>query len=620
MSIHKIDPSENFFHKKLLRDNLYKIFGDFDETILDTIEKDLEWLELEGGDILLKEGDEGDSLYFVLSGRLEATVLDPTGAIKKIGEIIRGETVGEMSVYTGEPRFATVTALRNSVLVKLSKVLFNDILRSYPDVSLNVTKLVIERYKKNQFQVSKQVLVNICMINLNDTKDNIHPGYPIYELLQNKGKYLKLDEKSIINKFGPLTNEENSPEASRKIIHWLNDLESSHDKVFYFCDTKNDLWYTKCIKQADHLVVFADANQNHALSEFENKNLAKINAKVTFVLSHNENEQTPQNTRNWLDIRPWVSRIIHVRKNNKDDQYRLSRIVDEKAIGIVFAGGGAKGFAHLGVLKAMEERGIVFDYVGGTSVGAIIASGNAFGKPMDEVIKVSRKAAFFNPSKDVNILPILSVVKGKRLKTMVATAMQELSGKEKNDISDTWKTLFIVATNFSTAEEEVMIKGDLTTSIVASSSIPGVYPPVIIDGNLYVDGGTFNNFPADVMNRFGADKIIGVDFMVDKSRKIDLDEMPSNNQVLKDKLLFWKKNKYRVPGMTSTIVNSTILYSTSKRGYNKTFLDLHLNPNLNKYGITAWKKFDEIVKQGYLYANEYLDGLSDDFLDLFRNK
>jgi NTE family protein len=622
MSIKIVEVAQNQFHKKLLRDNLKLIFGEFDETILNTIEDKLEWLELESGDILISEGDVGDSLYFVLSGRLQASVKNENGVEKKIGEIVRGETVGEMAIYTGEPRFATVTALRNSVLVKLSKELFEEVLKEYPQVSLNVTKLVIDRFKKNQEKNINNHLVNVCFVSSHHTLDIINIADYVYEKLSLQNNVLKVDKDFIENEFGPIPDEltDDSGDYSKKLIHWLNNQEALHETMIYVCDDQDEYWHTKCIRQADHIFIFVDASLDPSVSTFEMEKLSKVNAKITLVLVHPKDTYTPENTRNWLDVRPWVNQNLHIRYQVDSDYNRLARIVSEKAIGIVLAGGGAKGFAHLGVIRALQEYGVVFDYVGGTSVGANIATANAFDRPIEEVISIIKKGALFNPSKDFNMLPILSIIKGKRLKTMINIALRELSGRAASlDITDTWKNLFMVATNFTKAEESALFYGDLATAIVASSSIPGIYPPVIMDGDLYVDGGTFNNFPVDVMKNIGVNKIIGIDFMIDKNRKLLIKNMPSNFEIIQDRLFFWRKKKFRVPSLTSTIVNSTILYSTSKRNNSKNMLDFHLNPNVNKYGITAWSKFDEIVESGYTYAIEVLKTMDEAELNKFRD-
>ncbi len=611
--------NENYFYKKLLKENLYKIFGEFDDDILSEIENQLEWIELEGGDVLLKEGDQGDSLYFVLSGRLEASILDENGLQNKIGEIIRGEIVGEMSIYTGEPRFATVRALRNSVLVILTKNLFNYVLENYPQVSLNITKQVIERFKKNRNQSQNKDLVNICFIDIHEKVSKYEVSSKVYNILEKKGNYTKLTIKEVEKRFGTFSDKNETLEHSKKVIHWLNGEESKYEKIFYFCDIKNELWYSKCIKQADHIVVFADASQPNLVSDFENAHLSTVTSWVTYVLVHPESIDTPSNTRKWMDARKWIDKTINIRYNNQKDYYRLSRIVDEKAIGLVFAGGGAKGFAHLGILKALEEYQIEYDFVGGTSIGAIMAFGNAFDRPLNQVIDTSRRGAFFNPFIDYNFFPMMSILKGRRLKKMVENVVRELAGRTNVDVSDAWKTLFIVATNSSTAEEVILSKGDLTLAATASASIPGIFPPVLINGHLFVDGCTFNNFPTDIMKQMGAHKIIGVDFAIDKNRNLDLSDIPSNLELILDKIKFWRKKKYKLPGLTSTIFNSMLLTSNAKRSVSMGLLDLHFNPKVNKYSITAVKKFDQIVNAGYNHGIEVLKNMSDQELSAFRN-
>ena len=178
---------QNEFHSKLLRDNLNKIFGEFDDTILNEIENQLVWIELDGGKTIIKEGDIGDSLYFVLSGRLVATKKDIDGHEYTIGDIVRGETVGEMAIFTGEPRYATVTAIRDSVLVKLSKPLFEKVIREYSDVALNVTRLIIERIKKTH-KPRKSKIINICFLPIHDTVNISEIIRPLYDYCsQNMG-------------------------------------------------------------------------------------------------------------------------------------------------------------------------------------------------------------------------------------------------------------------------------------------------------------------------------------------------------------------------------------------------------------------------------------------------
>ena len=159
----------------------------------------------------------------------------------------------------------------------------------------------------------------------------------------------------------------------------------------------------------------------------------------------------------------------------------------------------------------------------------------------------------------------------------------------------------------------------MAKALLASSSIPGVFPPVIIDGELYVDGGTFNNFPADIMRSIDMNKVIGIDFMMEKNHKLTIDEMPSNNQVFRSKLLGKKDQKYSLPGIGSIIINSTLMYSNARRHESIAYLDLHFNPDVAKFGMTAWTDFHKIVEKGYQHAKQVLGNMSKEDLAKFQN-
>jgi len=617
-----LDVSENEFYKKLLRDNIKQILGEFDETILSDIEDMLSWLELPGGEVLMKEGDPGDSLYFLLSGRLMATVKQDDNAQQKIGEIVRGETVGELALYTGEPRVATVSAIRDSVLVKLSREVFEGILLQYPRVSLNVTKIIIQRFRKTQNQKKHSNFASVCFLPIHKGLQTTSIVEDILQALSSKINICKVDHTMATENFGKLYHEHEidpTNQANKRLIQWLNNLEAVHDMMFYICDEEDTVWNKKCLRQADHIILLADANQSSDINGLETKVLHSVHSKVSLVLIHNNTQRAPENTENWLKVRPWVQMSHHIRKNNTSDIHRLARIISGNAIGIVFAGGGAKGFAHIGVLKALEEYGIVYDYLGGTSIGALIAGSTAFDAPINEVKEAFKMASKFSPSGDFNLIPIISLVKGKNLKQLVEMALTRLAGHNNLGLLDAWKNNFMVASNFSNASEEVFERGDMIKSMLASSALPGIFPPIIINGDIFVDGGAFNNFPVDVMKEFGANKVIGIDFLLEKNTKLDIEYMPTNFEMFKEKFRSKKNNKLEIPKLTSTIINSTVLYSVSKRKISKDLLDLHFNPDVANYGLTSWTDFEKIVEKGYQHAKEVLQNLPKEQLDQFRD-
>jgi len=275
----------------------------------------------------------------------------------------------------------------------------------------------------------------------------------------------------------------------------------------------------------------------------------------------------------------------------------------------VLAGGGARGFAHLGVWRALRDRGIEIDYVGGTSIGAVMAALIAADPPVDQAIEVARNAFSVNPTGDYNLLPLMSLIKGRRVSSAVHRSIEQLVGAQV-DIEDLWKGYFCIASNYSQAREQRVEEGDLARALLASIAIPGALPPVVHEGDLLCDGGTFNNFPVDAMREMrGVGKVIGVDLGVRNPRRLEFDEVPGSWTLLLDRLRPRNKRRYRLPSLTAYLLNITILYSTSRQREARRLTDLYFNPPLYKVGLLQWALFDQIVRQGHEYAGGVLDAL-----------
>lgn len=616
-----IEPLSNSYQKERLLSNLYRIFGEFDTTMLTMLEPLLEWVEVGGGEILFQEHDPGNCLYFVISGRLKASVTDANGQQQVIGEIVRGETVGEMAIFTGDPRSATITALRDSVLVKLSKVAFEQVITAYPAVSMNVTKLIINRLRTSQGgkQAPKKP-VNICVLSLHNTIDPAQFTEEICKRLRAKGSIYIASSTSVDtfhNQPGLAQADKMNPGPYRHLTQWLDEQESQHEFVLYLADPLTDSqqlteWTHRCLRQGDEILLLADARQPHHLTPLEQryqKTALQASAAQTLVLMHQPDTTVPRHTANWLAIRPTVKAHYHLRTGLSRDLDRMARILSGNAVGLVLAGGGAKGFAHVGVVQALQEFGIPIDVVGGTSVGGLLAGVISFDETADVLTRHMRKAAQFNPTKDYNLFPFISLIRGKRMKQMIQTAIADFTGHPDTDIEDSWLTLFTLSSNYTRAREEIHTRGSLTKYLQATSAIPGVFPPVIDGNDLLVDGGTFNNFPADVMSRFGAGKVIGVDLIIDKPRKLTIDRIPSPNALLRDRFRPKPLKKYRLPSLVSIMLNTTLLYSSARRSETVRYTDLYFNPDVSRYGLMNWSSFDEIVAKGYEHARDVLSRL-----------
>lgn len=270
-------------------------------------------------------------------------------------------------------------------------------------------------------------------------------------------------------------------------------------------------------------------------------------------------------------------------------------------VGLVLSGGGAKGFAHIGALKALDEVGIRIDYIGGTSMGAIIGSLYASGysaNAIEEIVKdmefsnfiqneISRKSKpFYQKGNDHKYILRLSIADNKiQLPSGLIDGQREINYLSKytqhvNDISDFSKLpipFFCIATDLENGEQVLLNKGYLPDAVRASASFPTLLEPVVIDGKLLVDGGIVNNFPVDEVLALGADLTIGID--------------------VGDGKLLKKEDIHSVIDVLNQVVSYQMLEETDIAKKAKT--TVFIRPDISLYSVISFDKFEEIVQLGY---------------------
>lgn len=604
--------------KHLLHKGLGEIFGEFDEALLDFLLPHIQWIKLHGSDYLFEEGDQGDAVYFLVRGRLLALrrSAGEGNPSEVLGEVARGEVVGEIAVHSEEPRMASVMAIRDSVLIKISAEAYFQALQHFPQLGHRITKRIIKRLRRDdvgQHQVKRPATMLLLAQEQNEDFKQYFKA--LQGALQEAGSVRVLTEADV--PYSSETRQNRSAGlASERVSHWLEEQESAHDFLIFTGRPDQKEWILRCMRQADQVLLWAPFTAGPALTPLERELETAFSAGMApkiLVLQHPAGAPFPRGTVNWLDQRPWLHRHFHIRQDNPCDIPRLVRSLCGNAIGLTLAGGGAKGFAHIGVYRALLEKDVPVDIVGGTSAGAMLAAVISFDTTYEQTDKCLKGAAAYNPTKDLNVLPLVSLIKGKRFRDMISRAIECLTGHPDVDLADSWIPLHVVVSNLSKAREEVFTRGSAVKLLTASGAVPGVFPPVPLGDDLLVDGGNFNNFPVDVMRKMGAGSVIGVDFLADKNYTLDFDETPSSWELLRDKFRR-KKRKYKMPSMTSIITKSSLLYSTARRKETIQYLDIHFNPNVQKFGFASWKAYEHIRDEGYRHGKEVLEALPEDVL------
>lgn len=584
--------------------------GEIDASSLAPVRQRFQRQEIGAGQTLMREGEPGDAMYLVISGRLRAYVRDAAGHERPVREMGRGQVVGEMALFTHEPRSASVVAVRDSVLARLDGAALPALLAASPAVSIAITRQTVQRLRAGPRQAGWERPVAMALLPVSAGVEVGGFGQRFAAALARHGSVAVVDAACVDAALAtPGIARSDDPAAIARVGAWLDAQEAAHRQLLLVADDGPGPWTERCCRRADELLLLADATQPPALHPIERQHLApgarRAEAAEILLLEHPAGSAGPRDTRAWLARRP-VALHLHLRQGHEGDLARLARIQTRSAVGLVFAGGGARGFAHLGVLRALEEAGIEVDLVGGTSMGAVMSALAASGRPAAQQLGIAREVFALNPTGDLNLLPLVSLIRGRRLRRAIDLGAQRLLGHE-GDAEDLWKPWFCVASNYSKAREEVIVRGPLAQALRASTAIPGALPPVPVGGDLLCDGGTFNNFPVDVMRaQRGVGWVIGVDLAVPNRGRVPGDEAPSPWQLIADRLRHPRKRRFRFPGLVPFLMNVTILYSASRQEQARRQTDVYLRPPLARVGMLQWNRIDAIVEQGYQYAKEQL--------------
>ncbi len=585
-------------------------FGRLDPAALEGIVRVCEWRELEGGEVLFEQGDPGDAAYFLIAGRLRAQRHAADGVTRPLGDIRPGETVGEVAVLSDDVRGATVLAARDSVVVRLPTEHLRAWFLQYPQLLLKTAQLIIARGRHDPGHRRVEHIRNLTLLPLSPQLDTTRFRIELEAALQTVGTVKvigSLDVDRALGEPGICQVGRDQPDRYRQLSAWLDSLENRFDHILYLANPADDAWTQRCLRQADRIVLLADADTSAVPPPFEKTVMqapaARAQTDTLLVLWHDENTLIPQGTGWWLDHRPWVREVVHVRRNTPRHLQRLARIATGNAIGLVLGSGGARGLAAIGIIQALEEAGIPIDRVGGTSIGAIMAAGVALDHPVERLADKVKHSFRQNPThvNDLSPLPILSIYQGKRLNALLQSVFPDTL-----NIEDLWINFFCITSDMARNGEVVHTRGPLWKAIRASASLPGIFPLVRLGDGLHVDGAFLNSLPVDVMADLGAKKILAVDFSWLPPVTPDFDDVPGPLDFLKERLLRREPRRYPMPTLLSGLVQSSLLASSRRSQQARADADILFSPDLQRFELLGWHFFDALVAIGRSHAREVL--------------
>ena len=550
------------------------LFNGLPQSVVDAAVTELEWRSLPGGHLLFEAGTPADAVYFVVSGCLG--VYGPGGEL--IGRVAAGETVGEMGLIVSRPRRATVRALRDSELALLSAATFERVLLGHPEAILRLARLTVQRIDGRDSEQRRVITPRtLAVVPLEAGVDVAGEAESLVNALSRFGR-------------ADLVSRER---AGRHSPQWFHERESRNDFVVYAAEAGDTPWTRLCLRQADVVLLAARAAGDGAgwtAGPWQDGTMRR----AELVLLHHGEFANGAAAR-WQASLPGIAHH-HVR--GPGDYDRVVRLLTGRALGLVLSGGGARGFAHLGVVRALREHGVPIDLVGGTSMGGILAAGVASDWSDEELVqRFKRSFVDTNPLSDFT-LPLVSLVSGRKVGMLLRREFGDI------DIADLPLPFFCVSSNLTTGRIAVHQQGPLWRWLRASIAIPGVLPPVFQGGEVFVDGGAMNNLPVDVMRAKGRGPVVGVDCGMDRAFTTDVDDTETPS-IWK---LFGARAGRRRPNILKILWRAGMVNSAAATLERRLQSDLLITPALESLDLLDWKGFARAIEIGYRDACERLAG------------
>ena len=589
------------------------IFVGLDPEIVQSLDERAEWIRLKAGEILFHAGDASDALYVVAHGSLEPLVGPSSGGTSqatapRLAETItRGASVGELGVLSGNPRSVTVRAIRDSELIRLSESDFNAFLDQHPVAGRNLSRVLASRLQKTTW--SPQTSRTVRTVAVIPAGASPLPGEFVRELAAALsslvGSVLRVGRDMIERQLAGKTSSRSfDASAGEWVSHWLSVQETAHTMLIYEGEPGVTDWTRCAIRQADLVLIVGSGGESPPpgpLQAFLAGGDDSTRARRELVLLHPAGTLQPRGTAAWLNAFA-VAGHHHLRAGDSADHGRLARAVTGRSVGIALSGGGARGFSHIGALRALRERGMAVDVVGGTSMGSVIAAQQALGWTTEMMIERNRKAFLACPVWGDLTLPMVSLLTGRGSVDL----LREMFGEVQ--IEDLWLPYFCVSTNLSRAELMVHDRGPLWFWQRASCSVPGINPPVPCHGDLLVDGGVMNNLPVDVLKKRCTGSIIASDagMAVNLPTRLEGHVSISGWSALGRILKPWSTNP-TFPKLFEVLTRTAEMNSEQTLERCKRDADLYLHPSLTSVAGLDWGAIERAADIGYRHACEQLD-------------
>jgi len=538
------------------------IFAGLPESLRRKIATRSSEVRLPAGEWLFRQGDEGDSLYVVRSGRLEVVIESPNRTVAR--RLSRGSVVGELALLTREPRSASVRARRDSELLVLTSTDFAELISHEPRFSLALMRELGARLRESR------------AVSIED--DPLPATIALVCLERGLAPELCDRLRGALARHGSVCLLNDSSAAGESDFGLaLDRAERSSERVLLLATDPGgaDPWSAFCLRQADRIVVIAGARSPPP-------DLTPRLRGCDVVVS---DPVRPQLARMWAEaVDPHALHAVGSGAASGTGVERLARRLAGRSLGVVLSSGGARGFAHIGVLDELLAAGLVIDRMAGCSMGAFVGAMFASGlSPAEIRARCHKELVLGRPMSDYAV-PITSLLRGGRALSMLRRTFGAI------EIEQLEREFYCVSCDLVSGAQVVHRRGPVVEAVAPSMCLPGIFPPIPREGRLLVDGGVLDSLPVGPMAAAAEGPIVAVDV----GRRFE--HAPRAH----------RRGRAALPTAKETVARSIVLGSIDGAKSARRRADLLIEPRTGACGMLDFKRLDEMIEAGRRAAREAL--------------
>ncbi len=497
---------------------------------------------------LFRAGERAERLYFVVSGRLRV-VVERDGEPRVARMVGPGAAIGELAVLTDSPRSASVQAVRDTELLALGGEEFLALLARDRDLGVGLATSLARQLQQSGGLSEPDSLPAVFAV-----APVAGAAEPFWRALCEA--FASLGTTAVV---------EAPPEGD-----WARSLAVREQDSDYLLlrAAGEGAWREFCLRQADCVLLVADGAPPETLDVPDGADIAFLGTAAARTLPA------------WrAALHPRAHHVIG--EDDPPGAARAARRLTGRSLGVVLSGGGARAFAHLGVLDVLAGEGLEFDRVGGTSMGSFIGSMVALGWPVERMIETVRtEVSSRSPFSDYTI-PRYSLMRGRRGASMLHRVFGDVT------IEELPRPFFAISADLVAGEMVVHREGLVFDAVATSMSIPGLAPPRAHEDQLLIDGGILNNLPIDVMVGDEPGPVIAVDVM----RQLDSDHAGTRDGL---------------PTILETLSRATVLSSVARAQANRRLARAVISPSITGVALRDFRRLDEALDAGRRAAEEAL--------------